>query len=177
MSGSNNSVLRFVLLWVSFLSLHICNVDAQSSELKWLKWDEAMRLNKENPKKILVDLFTDWCGWCKKMDATSFKNKNVIEYINQNYYAVKFDAEQKDTIYYDNQMFVLRPGGRRGVHELAEAIMEGQMSYPCIVYFNSGMERILISQGYKSAEGLLKELKFVQEDIYVHVRWEDYQKN
>lgn len=125
----------------------------------------------------MVDLYTEWCGWCKKMDVTSFKKKEVIEYINKNFYAVKFDAEQKDSIHYDNKIFVFRKEGRRGVHELAEAILDGQLTYPSIVYFNSRMERILISQGYKTGEGLLKELTFVLEDIYVRIRWEDYQKS
>ena len=42
--------------------------DVQESKIKWISIEEAEKLNKENPKKIMIDVYTDWCGWCKKMD-------------------------------------------------------------------------------------------------------------
>ncbi|MBP9152977.1 MAG: DUF255 domain-containing protein, partial [Flavobacteriales bacterium] len=75
---------------------------AQSSknqeEIKWVSLEEADALRRTEPRKILIDVYTDWCGWCKKMDASTFKDPKVVAYINANYYAVKLDAEQKEPI-------------------------------------------------------------------------------
>ena len=62
--------------------------------IKWYTWDEAIALNAKNPKKIFIDLYTEWCGYCKKMDANTFKDPEVAKYMNEHFYAVKFDAEQ-----------------------------------------------------------------------------------
>ncbi|MBK7335110.1 MAG: DUF255 domain-containing protein [Saprospirales bacterium] len=66
-------------------------------DLKWHTWEEAVAANKKEPRKILVDVYTDWCGWCKRMDATTFQDQTVMDYLKKNFYAVKLDAEQKRT--------------------------------------------------------------------------------
>ena len=76
-----------------------------AEEIHWITWDEAVKLNASNPKKVFVDVYTDWCGWCKRMDATTFKDPKVVEYISNNYYAVKLDAEQKDDIVFQGNTF------------------------------------------------------------------------
>ena len=58
------------------------------------------------PKKVFIDLYTSWCGWCKRMDATTFKQRAIVEYMNQKYYAVKFDAETRDTINFNGHSFI-----------------------------------------------------------------------
>ncbi|HMS53720.1 MAG TPA: DUF255 domain-containing protein, partial [Chitinophagales bacterium] len=70
----------------------------ENKEVKWLTITEAEKAAKKKPKKIMIDVYTDWCGWCKKMDASTFKNPVVANYINQNYYAVKLNAERADSI-------------------------------------------------------------------------------
>ena len=87
--------------------------------IKWMSWEEAMTAMEENPKKIFIDVYTDWCGWCKRMDATTFKDPTVAAYISENYYAVKLDAEQRAKIVYDGHTFNFDSKyGRRGAHEL-----------------------------------------------------------
>ncbi len=154
-----------------------CQANNVDTIIQWLSWEEAMISNKSKPKKIFIDVYTDWCGWCKRMDATTFLDKNIVKYINENYYAVKFDAERRDTIHYDGQDFFYKSFGRRGIHELAEALLDGKMTYPSYVFLNSTFERIMISQGFKSEEMLIKELKFAQEDIYLKTSWEAYEKS
>ena len=70
---------------VLFLAITSVGVKAQDSEINWLSFEEAIEKNKENPKPILVDLYTDWCGWCKKMDKTTYKNEVIVKFINDNY--------------------------------------------------------------------------------------------
>lgn len=149
----------------------------KDTSVRWLSWNQAMILNKTKPKKIMIDLYTEWCGWCKRMDASTFKDSSVVDYINKNFYAVKFDAEQRDSIIFNDHTFKFIPQGNRGVHELANSLLDGNLGYPSIVYLTSTMERIMISPGYKPSESLLKEMKYAYEDLYEKIKWEDYQKN
>ena len=135
------------------------SADAAAS-ITWMTWDEAMAAQKTNPKKLVVDVYTDWCGWCKRMDATTFKDPKVSAYVAEHYHAVKFDAERKDDITYDGHTFSFQRQGKRGVHALAASLLDNRLSYPSVVYFNDAMERIMISPGYKDADNFLKELKY-----------------
>ena len=118
-----------------------------------------MAANKKAAKPLIIDVYTDWCGWCKRMDATTFKDPRVAEYVSANFYAVKLDAEQKGDIVYDGTTFTFQQQGKRGVHTLAASLLDGRLSYPSIVYLNGQMERTMISPGFKDADTFLGELK------------------
>lgn len=146
--------------------------------IKWYSWDEAIALNAKKPKKIFIDLYTEWCGYCKKMDASTFKDEAVAKYMNEHFYAVKFDAEQKGDVVYNNHTFQHHPEvGRNGVHELAYALLDGKLSYPSFVYMDEKIERISISPGYKDPATLLKEMHFTAEEHYKTKSWADYLNN
>ncbi|MBN8677300.1 MAG: DUF255 domain-containing protein [Chitinophagales bacterium] len=144
--------------------------------MKWYTWEEAVALNKTKPKKIMVDVYTNWCGWCKRMDKGAFSDPAVMAYLSQHFYPVKLNAEQRETIKFngENFEFVANDNGRGGVHTLAYALLDGKMSYPSLVYLNEKYERIMISPGYKETPDLLKELSFAAEEQYNKTTWEKY---
>ncbi len=144
------------------------------ADITWLSWDEAIQMAEKNPKKIFVDLYTDWCGWCKKMDATTFKNPEVVRYMNENFYAVKFNAEQQEVVQYKDHTFKYIASGRRGVHELAYSLLDGRLGYPSYVYLDEEQNRITISPGYKDAAALLKELGYIVGNHYQQKTYEEY---
>ena len=76
-----------------------------ADQIKWYTIEEAYKLNKLSPKPFFVDVYTDWCGWCKRMDATTFQDPSVAAYLNSYYYPVKFDAESKDTVQFLEKTF------------------------------------------------------------------------
>ncbi len=166
-----NSIL-FILF--AFISIHISAQDSES--INWLSWEEATSKMAEEPKNMFIDMYTDWCGWCKKMDSSTFKDPQVVKYLNENYYAVKFNAEQKETITYQGFEFKFVKSGRRGYHQLAHSMLNGRMGYPAFVYFNQDMERIMISPGYKKAEEIMGELEFAKEDKYKTMDLKQYLK-
>lgn len=143
--------------------------------VKWLTWQEAVELNKTQPKKMLVDVYTDWCGWCKVMDKETFPNAEVAEYLNKNFHCIKLDAEMKETIEFNGHKFEHIAGtGRGGVHTLAYSLLDGNMSYPTIVYLTEKFERVVISPGYKKPNQIMPELKFTAEEIYKTKSFEQY---
>ena len=141
-----------------------------------MTWEEAVEASKSEPRKVLVDIYTDWCGYCKKMDKGTFTDAELATYINENFYAVKFDAEQEEDILWNDVTFKFRPGKRRGAHELAISLLDGKMGYPSFVYLDEEFSRIMISPGYKTAPMMQKELVFAVEEHYKSQSWGDYKK-
>ena len=155
-----------------FLLLLVSPLSAQN--IKWYTWEEASELTKTNPKKVFVDVYTDWCGWCKRMDATTFKDAEIVKYLNDNFYPVKFNAEQKDQIDFGGKEFKFVAQGRRGVHQLAYALLDGRLGYPAFVLLDETFARIMISPGYKKVPQLKQELTFANEEHYKTMSWESF---
>jgi thioredoxin-related protein len=169
-----------ILLTILFFttSLSFSQGDGNTEKIKWYSFEKAMKLNKKNPKKFFIDMYTDWCGWCKKMDQTTFKDPVIAKYMNENYYPVKFDAERTDTVMFQNRMYVNpNPTGRRSSHELARALLNGRMSYPSFVFLNEEGQPITIVPGYQKAAGFEPILHFIAEEAYKNQSWEQYQQS
>lgn len=149
-----------------------------SQKINWMSFSEAVRLNETTPKKIFIDVFTDWCGWCKKMDQTTFLDKELIAYMNENYYAVKFDAEQSDTIVFSGYTFVNQGGmnGRKGTHQLAAALLQGKMSYPSYVFMNEKNQLLTVVPGYLETNKFMPILKYFGTDSHLKMSFEDFTK-
>ena len=145
--------------------------------VKWYTWEEAIAANKIEKRKLMIDVYTGWCGWCKVMDKKTFSDKAVAAYLNNNFYPIKLDAEQKEAIQYDQHTFEYMAGqGRRGVHALAYSLLDGQLSYPSIVFMDENIQRIMISKGFKGPDEFLEELEFTASDEYKNKSFKEFQK-
>src|SRR5690606_16504737 len=91
------------------------------AKLQWYSMEEAVKLNEKNPKKFFIDVYTDWCGWCKVMDQRTFSHPVIASLINKYYYPVKLNAEQKQDIVLGDKTYKFVAQGSRGYHELAAA--------------------------------------------------------
>ena len=148
---------------------------APTAKIKWLDFEEAAALNKKKPKKIFMDMYTDWCGWCKKMDASTFINPVIVEYMNQNYYAVKFNAERKDTVTFNGKQYMNpNPAGSRSSHQLAQEMLGGRMSYPSFVFLDENLNKITIVPGYQKAPQFETILHFIGDDAYLKQKFEEF---
>lgn len=81
-----------------------CSVIALA-QVKWVTMNEALELQKKEPKKIMVKFYTDWCSMCKRMDKHTFSNPEIIKYLNENYYAVKFNSEGNEPVTFQGKNF------------------------------------------------------------------------
>ena len=170
------------LILLTILSIFTTfNLNAQTTtdnKINWMSFEEAVKLNETNPKKIFIDVYTDWCGWCTKMDQTTFIDKDVVAYMNENFYAVKFNAEQAEPIEFNGYTFTNKTpnGARKGTHELAQALLQGKMSYPSYVFMNEENQLITIVPGYIEAYNFLYILKYIGSDAFKTQSWEEYFK-
>ena len=155
------------LLAFTFLfALPMSGVLAQGASINWLSVEELEAAQAKEPRKVMIDVYTKWCGPCKMMMRNTFTNADVIEYINSNFYAVKFDAEGPDAVEfrgqtYSNPTYVPNKTGRNGVHELSRALQV--RAYPTLVYLNEDLEMIAPISGYKNPQQLELYLRFFND--------------
>jgi thioredoxin-related protein len=152
------------------------NTNAQ--KVKWYTFSEAIELNKKEPRKIFIDVYTEWCGWCKVMDDQTFQNPTIVKILNEKYYAVKFDAERKDDVEFQGHTFKVTTKGKRPPHELAIAMLKGKMTYPNIVFMNEESQFITSVPGFQKPEQIEPLLIYMYNSLYEkNVNYQDYVKN
>jgi thioredoxin-related protein len=149
--------------------------EADDKEIHWLTWEEAQVKMKHVPKKVWVDVYTDWCIWCKRMDASTFKNASVIKYMNDNFYCIRFNAEKDDNINYLGTVYKLSPQ-YRGTSELAVKLMNGQLSYPTGIFMEEGFQNPQPIPGYHPVNEMELILTYLGNNVYRSQKFEDYQK-
>ena len=162
------------LLCTSFANRH--HVIAEAG-IKWLTWDELQAAEKKEPRKVVVDVYTGWCGWCKRMDASTYKDQEIIKYVSENFYAVKFDAEMRQTIHFKEQDYSYVTDGMRGYNQLAAKILKNQMSYPTTVYLDENMEEIFPVPGYRDPKDFEIILNYVATDAYKAGAFDSFNKS
>lgn len=158
-----------VLLFVSANSI--------AQEIKWVTFEEALTLQKKKPKKIMMDVYTTWCGPCKMLDKNTFQNPDVAKYVNDNYYAVKFNAEGNDVVTYkgvsySNPNYKADMASRRnGVHNLTLLLQVN--AYPTIVFFDEKGETISPIRGYQTPNQLELYLKMFKDDKHKDMKTQE----
>lgn len=159
------------LLIVSALAFTATNVAAQ---IEWLTWQEASARQAIAPRKILVDVYTDWCGWCKEMDSQTFSDPAVAAQINSAFYAVKLNAEQAADLTYRGKAYALESTGRRPTHALARELLHGKMSYPTVVFLDETSEVIQAVTGFHDADNFSRIVRYFGEGVYQKQAWRDF---
>lgn len=153
-------------------------------KINWMSFNEALEAQEKEPRKIFMDVYTDWCGPCKLLDKNTFQNADVAKYVNENYYAVKFNAEGTESIdyqdfVYTNPNYDPNREGRNSQHLFAHAMKIN--AYPSVVFFDEEGNLIQPLPGYKTPQQLEIFLKMIENDDYLEITtaeaWQEYQSN
>lgn len=183
-----NYLFLALALVVSFAFVSLPKETATTDDattINWMTLEEAVAAQQQNPKKIMIDAYTDWCGPCKMLDKNTFHNPDVVKYVNENFYAVKFDAEGDETINFKGKTFTnpnydpAKDKARNSSHQLSAYFQV--RAYPTILFLDENSDLILPIRGYQTPRKLELFLKLVAQDDYQRIntkeKWEAYQND
>lgn len=148
----------------------------QKGKVNWLSWEQAMELSKKEKRKLVLEVFSDNCLWCKRMDETTFSEPGIASYLNDNFYPVKLNAEQKQSLWYKDKEYEFIKSGPKGYHELAAELLKGKLSYPSTVFLDENQDVIQAIPGYRSPEEFEQIITYFAKNSYRNTPWSSYTK-
>jgi thioredoxin-related protein len=177
------NIAAVVVVYI-LLSVQISSQSPSTTvEVKWYTVEEAFELTRKNPKKIFIDFYTTWCGWCKVMDRNTFSHPTIISMLNSDFYPVKFNAESTKDITiggrtFKGQRIETTPEGlkRKLPNEFAYAYMQGKMSFPTTSYLDERFALLSSVPGYQNPDNLEVILAFFATNAYKSQQWGDFSK-
>jgi thioredoxin-related protein len=143
-------------------------------DLQWLTVQQAQDSLKTEPKVILMDIYTDWCYWCKVMESNTYSKREVALYIKDHFYAVKFNAEDTKSINWKGQSFTFNPAYK--VNELALSLTQGHLSYPTTVIVTPDNNPPQYIAGYLKPSDFEGILKYFGDGAYKTKSFKDFSK-
>ena len=163
-----NLLIILVLVFSSLVS---------AQKINWMSLEEAVAMQKKNPKKIMMDVYTNWCGPCKLLDKNTFQNKHVADYVNEHYYAVKFNGEGNDVINFNDREFKNErynpdlANRRNSAHDLTRYFKVN--AYPTMVFIDENGGFIFPLRGYKTPQELELYLKMFKNDDHLQMKTQE----
>lgn len=169
--------ISILALFILALGMRESIAQDASATVNWMTFEEAVKRSKTEKRKIFIDVYTDWCGWCKVMDKKTFAEPAVAKLLNEQYYPVKFNAEQREDVVYNGTTFKFIEHGGRGTHQLAAALLNNQLSYPSAVFLNEDFAIVHILKGFRQAPEFHKIAEFIGGDHYKTTKMEAWEPN
>ena len=163
------------LLLVLTTSFILSKKNPKKEKINWLTLSELQAVYSKDPRPVLVDVYTHWCQWCKVMDKETYSNDNVASYINEHYYAVRFDAESKDSVSWAGAKFGYNSTYK--ANDLAVYFTSGQMSFPTTVLLSDITAQPAPLPGFLKPGELEPPLKYFGDGFYKNQNFTDFYKS
>jgi thioredoxin-related protein len=169
-------MVRKKYFFLVFILFSLCSAKVTPTghdKLLWMNWKElAPKMNNET-KPVIMDLYTNWCYWCKVMEKKTYANSKVIAYINEHFYAVKFDAESKEVVEWRNKQFNFNEAYK--INDFAMYVTNGQPGFPTMVIFPDEKSEPIAVSGYMQPKEIEPILKYFGEGAYKKESFNDFQ--
>lgn len=161
------TVFLFGLILCSFLT-H----GQDNRMIRWISIEELNKVYKTTPKKILFEVYSKECHYCKDMDENIFSNRELAEYINKTYYAVKLDAFDKRDVNFGGFLYQ----SKDGINPLASHLLKATIKFPTLIFVDEQLKMINYLQGYNDLARNKMVLHYVGDDAYKTMAWGIYQQ-
>ena len=175
---NKNTVQKVKLAFLSVMMFFFLTALAPApgaNRIKWMTIEEAAANLKKEKKPVLIDLYTDWCGWCKVMDKKTYSNNNVAAYLQDKFYAVRVDAETKEKIIWNDKSYNYNSSYR--ANEFSVYITKGRLEFPTTIIIPADGSEPQAIAGYLETKDFELIAKYFGEGGYNNISFEDYQKN
>jgi thioredoxin-related protein len=149
-------------------------MERPTPELRWLTIQQAQDSSREQPRVIIMDIYTDWCYWCKVMERNTYSNRELASYLQEKFYPVKFNAENKSSITWKGQSFAFNDAYK--VNELALSLTHGQLSFPTTVIITPDNNAPQFISGYLKPAEIEPILKYFGEGAYKKESYKDFNR-
>ena len=143
--------------------------------IQWMTIEQALAAQKKNPKKIYVNIYANWCKWCKMSDQLVFRNREIAHYTNQHFYPVKFNCEHKEPLYFKDRKYTFINEEHLYVHEFSLFLLNRMQSYPGTVIINEDGNVVTVKTGYMTPGYTEDFLNFYGSDSYKTMSFSDFQ--
>jgi thioredoxin-related protein len=135
-----------LLLTLAFLGSFGQTEEVKPVKVNWLTFEEAVEKSKTEKRKLFIDVYTDWCGYCKMMDKNTFSDPTIANMLNQKYYPVKFNAEQREDVNFQGTVFKFIE--QANVHQLAAVLLNNKFGYPTYAFVEEDFSNRTPYPGY-----------------------------
>ncbi len=163
------------LFFYSFTLGSFLNVENPAEEPKWSSLNVVSQRLRQEQRPVLIDLYTDWCHWCKVMDKKTYANDKVIAYLEDKFYIAKINAETKDTLSWQNKAYAYNDLYK--INDFALYVTNGQTGFPSTVIITSKDAEPIQIAGFLEPKELEPILKYFGEGAYLTQSFQGYKKN
>ena len=169
---------RYFLLLIVLLAVSTWSFSwVEDAKINWIKWEEAVSRKAGDNKKVLVFIYSDNCNWCKLMENTTFEEPHIADYINKNFYPVRFNAQHKAPITFKGQTYKYIEQKTGGYHEFVAALTGGRLVFPMSVFVDEEGKVLQAIQGYKEQETFEMILTFYGDNYHKERPWRNHVKS
>jgi thioredoxin-related protein len=162
------------IIFISVISISAFRPKKEKQKLNWLTLAETEEKLKKEPRPVLIDLYTNWCGWCKVMDRKTYSNQKVIQYLNEKFYVVKLDAETKTELSWKGKKYNYNASYK--TNELAISLTNGELAYPSTIFLPTDNSAPQSIAGMIEVKDMELIAKYFGENHYGTISFDDYAK-